>query len=257
MVDPCIWTDEGFLHSSLPARLLFIGLITTADDDGKGQSSAASLKAAVFPSDNIALDDIDKLKIELSRNLRVEFYEYEGRSYYRLCKWHNHQYVQAPKPSKIPDPPGLTECSDKDNVSVTPNTIQYNTRQDNVSGKKPGAEPAVKRLIDIYHTLYVQKAGQKPTVTGQWGRNLKTLLRAHTEETVQRVIHYFFDYPKRTQWGWNKFMASFDNLLPGATGRKPSPARGAGWKCPHCGHWNTQTGSLCFRCHKDRDDKET
>ena len=131
MVDPCIWTDDGFLQSSLPARLLFIGLITTADDDGKGQGSAASLKAAVFPSDDISIDAINTLKIELAKKMRVEFYECEGRQYYRLCKWHNHQYVQSPKPSKIPDPQELTECSDAANVAVSPNTIQNKTKQNN------------------------------------------------------------------------------------------------------------------------------
>ena len=31
--------------------------------------------------------------------------------------------------------------------------------------------------------------------------------------------------------------------------RKPK-----GWPCPSCGHENTQSGSICFKCRKDRDD---
>lgn len=32
---------------------------------------------------------------------------------------------------------------------------------------------------------------------------------------------------------------------------------GPGWPCPHCGYVNRQTGSVCFKCHKDRDDDTT
>ncbi len=265
MIDPCIWTDEGFLHSSLPARLLFIGLITTADDEGKGQGAAASLKAAVFPSDDITIEVVDGLKDELAQKMRVQFYESEGRQYYRLCKWHNHQYVQNAKPSKIPDPPAgcedtliSTDYHVGDTVTLSPNTKQDNTKQDNVSGKKPGVEPAVKRLVDAYHDAYLAKTKEKPTVSGRWGRAFKGWLRAHSEEQIRKVIAYFFAYDKRTLFGFDKFQTAFDNLAPAALGHAPraGPTGVPSWKCPHCGYWNTQTGSVCYKCHRDRDDKE-
>ena len=124
--------------------------------------------------------------------------------------------------------------------------------------EKDKTEPAIPRLITAYHDAYVERTKEKPTVAGgRWGEAFKRWLRLHSEDNIRKVIAYFFAYDKRTMFGFDKFQYAFDNLLPGALGRRapPGPA-GAGWKCPHCGYVNRQTGSVCFRCHKDRDDKD-
>ena len=91
----------------------------------------------------------------------------------------------------------------------------------------------IKVLIDYYHDAFVHRTKQKPTITGQWGRNLKLLLRAHTEDTVKRVIDTFFAYDKRTRFSFSDFMRTFDNLLQRATGQlKESQYPKA--RCPYC-----------------------
>jgi len=102
MVDPDIWTDSGFMDLSWGARLLFLGLISRADDEGRGNGSAKSLKAAIFPSDEITVSRIEKLKEECELYTRTKFYEVNGQTYYQLAKWRSYQQIQHPTKSSIP-----------------------------------------------------------------------------------------------------------------------------------------------------------
>lgn len=62
MIEPDIWSDEGFIELSERGRLMFAGLITQADDEGRGTGSARSIKAKIFPADEIHVDEITELK---------------------------------------------------------------------------------------------------------------------------------------------------------------------------------------------------
>ncbi len=139
------------------------------------------------------------------------------------------------------------------------NGTERNGTECNIAGKKPVADPAVKRLVDTYHDAYFAKTKEKPTVSGRWGRAFKGWLRAHSEEDIRKVIAYFFAYDKRTLFGFDKFQTAFDNLAPAALGHSlRAGSAQKSWICPHCGEdkLNTHTGSRCMRCRRDRDDKE-
>jgi len=61
-IHPGIWTDEAFMSLSAHARLLLIGLWTEAYDDGVFEWKSLTLKARIFPVDNV---DINELLLEL------------------------------------------------------------------------------------------------------------------------------------------------------------------------------------------------
>ncbi len=61
-VHPGLWTDEAFMCLSMAARMLLIGLWTEAYDDGIFEWKPLTLKARIFPVDNI---DINELLEEL------------------------------------------------------------------------------------------------------------------------------------------------------------------------------------------------
>lgn len=105
MIQPEIWIDSGFLEMSDRARLLWIGMISFADDEGRGQGSSKSLKAAIFPGDDISSTDVDALKAEVAKHVRVEFYDVDGQTYYQIEKWSQYQKISHPNPSSIPAKP--------------------------------------------------------------------------------------------------------------------------------------------------------
>ena len=97
MIKPDIWIDEGFLNLSIQARLLFIGMISGADDEGRGLATDRCLKAKVFPSDDVTLEQVRGFRGELADNVNVQFYEVDGREYYQMAKWKDHQKVEYAK----------------------------------------------------------------------------------------------------------------------------------------------------------------
>lgn len=103
-IDPGIWGDEGFLELSDGARLFFLGLMSNADDEGRGAGSAKTLKAKIFPADEKSIRTIEGYKTEVTKHTHTVFYEVGGVQYYALLKWTDYQKVDHPTPSSIPAP---------------------------------------------------------------------------------------------------------------------------------------------------------
>ncbi|GFE57740.1 hypothetical protein AOG1_16200 [Geobacter sp. AOG1] len=85
------------------ARLLFIGLWNFCDDAGIHPASIKSLKAQIFPVDDI---DVASLVDELIQEGLVDEYEVEGKSYWRVTGWQRHQRIDRPT-FKHPLPNGV------------------------------------------------------------------------------------------------------------------------------------------------------
>lgn len=116
-IKPEFWTSEQIMECSPNARLLFVGIWTFSDDAGIHPASAKTLKAEVFPSDDITADTVGKLIHELvTQGLLVEF-EASGKRYWHVTGWNKHQRIDKPtyrypRPDKSPpDPVVLAEYS--------------------------------------------------------------------------------------------------------------------------------------------------
>lgn len=103
MVDPNIWQSEDFGKLSTLSKLVFIGLFSLADDEGRGRANAMYLKSSLFPyNENLRSIDIEKTLSEISSNMSVVFYECNGNSYYSLLSWYEFQKIDKPTTSKLP-----------------------------------------------------------------------------------------------------------------------------------------------------------
>lgn len=91
------------MECSPNARLMFIGMWNFADDTGRLPHSAKSIKAKVFPSDDISLDGIRGMLRELSANGLIIVYAVEDEEYLQITGW-QHQRIDKPQPSKYPAP---------------------------------------------------------------------------------------------------------------------------------------------------------
>jgi len=81
-------------------------LWTYAGDDGRGLDVPALIRADLWPLDP-EVDDaqIDEWQGELERNGRIIRYESNGRHYFEIVKFTDHQKPNRVVPSNIPDPP--------------------------------------------------------------------------------------------------------------------------------------------------------
>lgn len=87
----------------MAARLLFIGMWNFADDLGRLSLSAKSIKAKVFPSDEVTSENILGMIRELSQIGLLLVYTVEDREYLQITGW-QHQRIDKPQPGRCPSP---------------------------------------------------------------------------------------------------------------------------------------------------------
>lgn len=109
-IKPSFWSSQTAAQVSRDARLLAIGLISMADDEGRFLASPSAIQGYVYPHD----DDMTPVKVKrwLAELVHVGFviaYEEHGVQYGAVN--FKHQRISHPTPSTYPAPPaeGLFE----------------------------------------------------------------------------------------------------------------------------------------------------
>lgn len=103
-VKPEFWTSEQIMECSPLARLAFIGMWNFCDDNGVHPASCKTLKAQIFPADDLTAADVQSLINELlQQRLLIEFIA-ENRPWWWVTGWH-HQLINRPSKSRFPLPP--------------------------------------------------------------------------------------------------------------------------------------------------------
>lgn len=102
MLDPNIWDSADFANLSVLSKLVFIGMISNADDEGRGRANVNYLKSKIFPYDmQMRIGDIEKSLDEIAACVSILFYVYQSCEYYSLLHWKKWQRVDKPQPSMI------------------------------------------------------------------------------------------------------------------------------------------------------------
>lgn len=128
MISPEIWASSSFAELSDFAKIVFIGLISNADDEGKGEADPALLKSTLFPRDEKKrAADVKTALSEIARSTSTLFYSVEGKNYYILTKWKVYQKLDRPTPSKIPNPPDDESAGERGNCTQNRNLDEHPT----------------------------------------------------------------------------------------------------------------------------------
>ena len=135
-IKPEFWSNAKVLECSRDARLFFIGMWNYADDSGRLPFGERSLKAQIFPGDSdVDSQFIRRLLLELSENGLVKVYEVGGKEYIMITGW-EHQRIDKPRPTQIPDPP-FSDHSSNDRLPDRKNSSYLtlsNLTQPNLKG---------------------------------------------------------------------------------------------------------------------------
>lgn len=96
MINPNIWDDPSFCELSISARLLYIGMISNADDEGYLRGHVGSIKRLVFGMDDMTTDATQLLINEITTCLHsVHMYTADdGQTYIHLGNWDKYQHQQ-------------------------------------------------------------------------------------------------------------------------------------------------------------------
>jgi hypothetical protein len=100
-IKPEFWTDSLMVRLPPLVRLIFLGLVSNADDHGCLPDEPERLAMEIMPrEDPLAVDEAIQVLIATQR---IEWLvsEDDGYSYFRIAKWAEHQKVDHPAKSRI------------------------------------------------------------------------------------------------------------------------------------------------------------
>lgn len=104
-IKPELWDDEALGGCPVGARLLFLGMISHADDCGRLRANPALLKARIFAyNDDLGLEEVTAWTNALSFVGVVRLYDNEGQTYAEIVNWLKHQRISHPSASCLPAP---------------------------------------------------------------------------------------------------------------------------------------------------------
>lgn len=139
-IKPELWTDERLTECSLSARLLFIGMLNFADDNGNMRNSPKRLKMQVFPADNI---DTTPLLAELLAQGVVVDYSVNEERFLHIKGFKKHQVINRPSKTDIPQPSFIEADGSKSEECIEHSLNAHGDVSDGREGKgKEGIKEA-------------------------------------------------------------------------------------------------------------------
>lgn len=205
---------------------LWVGLITQADDAGRGDARPAIIKGRVFAlRERVAVKDIDSALHALAAAGCVFLYTVGGKPYFQFPSWAAHQRIRDAKP-KYPGPEegeilttrrdspqlaancGLNPIQSESNTNPNPKE-SYNARAKNFippsvaevaeycKERQNGID--AQRFVDYYESRgwmlgkTRMKDWRAAVRTWERGSDKGVITDATAEDAARQVAHYGFD----------------------------------------------------------------
>jgi hypothetical protein len=105
-VKPDMWEHEKIGRLSRDERLLFVVLITMADDDGRMRALPRQIIGHGYSHDRISERQVEKWLGALDRNRLIVRYGTGREAFISIRGFHKHQRINRRTPSILPPPPG-------------------------------------------------------------------------------------------------------------------------------------------------------
>ena len=102
-IKPEFWIDEKVGGLKRDERLLFLGLLNLADDEGVLKAAPAFIKGQIFAYDeDLSVTDIKEWLVALVGARVLVSFDYNNEKYFLIRTFKSHQKINRPTPSKIP-----------------------------------------------------------------------------------------------------------------------------------------------------------
>lgn len=206
-IKPAAFASETLSQLPREMRWTFAGLWTYVDDEGRGRYNPRLIKAELYPLDDDV--DADTVECELAKLEGLGLicrYEIAGRRYLHVVGFGEHQKVNRPVESKLPECPlhvhgGLSEDSVNPHEPITEDSPPEGKGRE---GKGRGREASPRGGDDTadydsdpnfieFWEVYPRKVG-KPAAHRAWKAAMKR--RADPRQIIQAAGKYRDD-PKR------------------------------------------------------------
>lgn len=95
--------SESMGRVTREARLCFVLIWTLCDDSGRTRGNSRILASLLYPYDDDAKNLIESWLDELEREDCIARYVVDGSTYLQIINWKDHQKIDKPSPSKLPE----------------------------------------------------------------------------------------------------------------------------------------------------------
>lgn len=103
-IKPDIFASEDVTALSWGARWTFVGLLSYADDKGRARDDARLIKAAIWPIEDAVTPEVIRAHLdEIEKRSMICFYQIDDKRFFHLVHFGEHQKINRPTPSKLPD----------------------------------------------------------------------------------------------------------------------------------------------------------
>lgn len=101
-IKPEFFRDEKVQRLPVPARLLMIGLISHADDEGRLDGDPRAVNSQVFPHDGFHAAKVNAWLALIDEKGLIYRYHAIGIDWIEIVNWSKHQKINKANPSTIP-----------------------------------------------------------------------------------------------------------------------------------------------------------
>lgn len=148
MIDPGIWDDPDFGDLGPYERLLYIGMFSNADDEGRLFGDPRYLAKTIFGYDSLPVDQVRAMRDTLLATFgKLRLYVVNEREYLCFANWDEHQSISHPTKSQLPKPlesfqndsGNPLESSQNDSGMIPGSIVKYSIDKISIS-EKNGAD---------------------------------------------------------------------------------------------------------------------
>lgn len=116
-IKPSFFMNEDIVELSIEARLLFIGLWTLADREGRLENRPKKIKMSLFPADEI---NVSELLLNISKYGFIQLYNVDDLDVIQIVNFVKHQTPHGlEKDSELPDQNGLYTVYERNQKNKT------------------------------------------------------------------------------------------------------------------------------------------
>lgn len=140
-IKPEFWGDEKMSRLDPITRLVYLGLISLADDAGRLLDNVKTLDGLLFPNTN---DTCREALDTLARLSRITRYRVaSGQSLIQIARWKDHQQVDRPSKYVLPGPEQAVETEPVAAPDVTPRVAKdsRDTRENGAQQSRDSRAP--------------------------------------------------------------------------------------------------------------------
>ena len=189
-IKPALFVNDELAEVEPLGRLLFIGLWTIADREGRLKDRPKKIKAQTLPFDDC---DIDDLLNQLEKHNFIYRYEAGGCSLIQILNFTRHQNPHMKEPDSELPPPDLHDTNtiqeqDLYDAKTADSLLLIPDTPIGADGKKQLTEKAANELFDKLWQLYPRKKGRGGVSKTQKGKLLNV-----GEDELTRCINRFID----------------------------------------------------------------